>query len=240
MGVVTSINPFSQSLSQLIQKGAVMKLYIYANCPFCDRVSYVGRKLNIEFEEVVVDYADDKIGTDTYKKRTMPILLDAEGIEITNSSHIIDYFMTLAKSQERREPDHSTLTWQMRAFPLIQKIGLSQWTHFSLGKYYKEKSHEQWASHKQTKAMKFNGLFNEKGSLVQQISQLLIEAESLLLVILHLSENQVESSLMDKAIIYSLLREFYLVTDIEWPKALMLWLQLEGNSLRPLYNDKKI
>ena len=51
-----------------------MKLYIYEHCPFCARVRFVGHKLNIKFEEVVIAYDDHETLEQLTGKRGVPVL----------------------------------------------------------------------------------------------------------------------------------------------------------------------
>tara|TARA_R110001632_G_scaffold82802_3_gene183620 strand:- start:2447 stop:2749 length:303 start_codon:yes stop_codon:yes gene_type:complete len=97
-----------------------MKMYIYEHCPFCARVRYVARMLDIQLEEIIVNYSDNTTIYRLIGKKVVPTLIKEDGTPMTESGDIIHYFIELKKS---KTPQNNTLEWQTRAFPLLQYIG---------------------------------------------------------------------------------------------------------------------
>ncbi len=204
-----------------------MKLYIYEHCPFCARVRFIGRKLGINFEEVIVGYNDDRTLTDLVGKRTVPILMTEDNASFADSKNIIDHFLTLAKSNSHREPEYPTIAWQSRGFPLLQRIGYPRWHLLNLGEFSNEQSRKLWIARKETPSLNFDRLLEQTESIVKQVDVLLLEAEKLL----QLSGSRSGKSLLDQSIFFSLLRGFYSEPTLKWPNSLEIWMQEQSQTL---------
>lgn len=201
-----------------------MKLFIYEHCPFCARTRYIGRKLGIEFDEIILDYIDEKTPTELIGKKVVPILQKDDGSVMADSMDIIEYFFSL-KNQERMPLSDDIVNWQRSLFPWLQRIGYPRWTHLNLGEFATKASVDAWIEKKQTEQLNFEHLIADTESIANDVSSLLQTTE----ILLTLQERRSQRSLVDQAICFSLLRGFCCEEAIQWPPTLYDWLINESH-----------
>ncbi len=198
-----------------------MKLYTYSHCPFCARVSYIAGKLNIELEEVVIDYDDIETPTSLIGKKMVPILQKDDGSIMAESNDIIRYFLQLKNTDEPTEPSINSLEWQSAAFLPLQQIGYPRWSSLNLSEFSTESSRVAWKDKKQTTELNFSQLLASTSEIVSQVNEFLIASEKRL----NINEGKSSISLFDSAIYFSILRGLYCEPTIKWPAQLNLWMK---------------
>lgn len=204
-----------------------MKLYIYEHCPFCIRVRYVAKMLDIALQEIIVDYHDKETPTQLVGKKVVPILIKDDGTPMLESSDIIDYFISLKHSYVASAPIETTLQWQKKAFPLLQRIGYPRWLSLKLAEFSKEESHLAWVANKQTSELNFERLLEQTEEIAKDVETLANEAEKLL----NFNGTDPKASLVDQAIYYSILSGVSCEPTINWPEKLLHWLNVQSESL---------
>ena len=202
-------------------------MYIYEHCPFCARVRYVARMLDIQLEEIIVDYSDNTTINRLIGKKVVPNLIKEDGTPMTESGDIIHYFIELKKSKTPQTPQNNTLEWQTRAFPLLQYIGYPRWSQLKLGEFLIEESRQLWKEKKQTATLNFSNLLEQTESIVKQVDIIVKEATSLL----DLQSGASQLPIIDQAIYFSILRGLYSEPSIYWPTELHTWLIDQSQAL---------
>ncbi|MDP5254677.1 MULTISPECIES: glutaredoxin 2 [unclassified Vibrio] len=198
-----------------------MKLYIYEHCPFCARVAFVANALNLDLEYQVVDYADANTLIDLIGKKMVPVLEKDDGTVMAESLDIIALFIEQAGLDTTHQPSEAVLAFQQQAFPLVQGIGYPRYTRLGLKEYPTQASHEAWRAKKETPELNFERLLAETDHLVSQVNERLVSAQQLL----EIEQGQSALSLVDQAVMFSLLRVFYAESSIEWPEDLQQWME---------------
>lgn len=202
-----------------------MKLYIYTHCPFCARVQYIANRLGITLEEVIVDYHDEKTPTGLIGKKMVPILIKDDGSIMAESDDIAAYFLSIAQSNEPRQPRQATQDWQQRAFPTLIRIGYPRWPELDLPEFATAASRQAWIAKKQTPELNFAELLESTPTTVQHVEALLTVTEAKL----NIHDHQAEIPLVDQAIYFSLLRGYSCEASIRWPEKLYRWLETQSH-----------
>lgn len=204
-----------------------MKLYIYEHCPFCIRVRYVAKMLHISLQEIIVDYHDKETPIQLVGKKVVPILIKDDGTPMLESSDIIDYLISLKHDYVASAPAETTLQWQKKAFPLLQRIGYPRWLSLNLDEFSKEESHLAWVANKQVAELNFDHLLEQTAEIVKHVEALANEAEQLL----NFNGTDTQASLVDQAIYYSILSGVSCEPTINWPEKLQHWLNIQSENL---------
>ena len=198
----------------------MLTLYIYEHCPFCARVRYVAGLLQIPFQEKVLAYDDVDTPTRLVGKKAVPILQKENGEAMAESMDIIHYFLNLRiPAAPELSLSEDVANWQTEAFPLLQKVGYPRWSSLGLGEFLTLSSRETWQKNKETDVLNFERLMADSKEIAAQVSQHIARVESLLF------PSQGIPTLIDEAVIYSLLRGWVCQPEIEWPEAVMTWLR---------------
>ena len=204
----------------MINGTSMLTLYIYEHCPFCARVRYVAGLLHIPVEEKVLAYDDVATPTALIGKKAVPILVKADGTAMGESLDIIHYLLGLKlQSLAPQTVSDEVADWQSQAFPLLQQVGYPRWHQLGLGEFLTLNSRQQWQQNKETDALNFERLIAEKDQIAAQVSEHIAAVEALLF------PAQGVASLLDEAVIYSLLRGWICLPEIEWPERVMTWLR---------------
>ncbi|SJL82838.1 glutaredoxin 2 [Vibrio palustris] len=198
----------------------MLKLYVYEHCPFCARVSFVAGMLKIPFEQIVLAYDDVATPTQLVGKKAVPILVKEDGTAMDESMDIIDYFLQLRlPNTPQVAPSEEVSHWQSKAFPLLQKIGYPRWHELGLGEFLTVASRQAWQDKKETDELNFIALKDNTAEIAVQVSDLLQHAEPILF------SPKGMPTLIDEAIMFSLLRGWVCEPSIEWPRNVMQWLR---------------
>lgn len=198
-----------------------MKLFTYQHCPFCARVLYVARRLQIPLEEVVVSYDDAATLEQLVGKKMVPVLVKDDGSVMAESLDIIEYFIQSSGESHRHQPSETALAIQSQIFPLLQRIGYPRWTQLPLAEFATEASRNAWQKRKETPELNFADLLVQTPDIVASVDGLLAEIESQLTA----SGGIAQQSLVDSALYFSLLRGFCCEPTIDWPKSILEWLE---------------
>lgn len=198
-----------------------MKLYIYEHCPFCARVAFIANALNLPLEYQVVDYADANTLIDLIGKKMVPVLEKDDGSVMAESLDIIALFIEQAGLDATHQPSEAVLSFQQQAFALVQGIGYPRYTRLGLKEYPSQASHDAWRAKKETPELNFERLLAQTPELVAQVNERLVQALELLAI----EQGQSSLSLVDQAVMFSLLRAFYAEPSIEWPLELHQWME---------------
>lgn len=197
-----------------------MKLYVYEHCPFCARVGFIAGMLHIPLERVVLAYDDVTTPTRLVGKKAVPILEKEDGTAIDESMDIIDYFVQLRlPNAPSLSASQAVLDWQSQAFPLLQKIGYPRWPELGLGEFLTASSRQAWQDKKETDELNFLELKASTAAIAAQTSALIKQVEPILL------PHHGVPTLIDEAIVFSLLRGWVCEPSIEWPTEVMQWLR---------------
>lgn len=197
-----------------------MKLYIYEHCPFSARVRYVAGMLSIPLDIVNIDYDDDKTTTDIIGSKQVPVLVKDNGEAVAESLDIIKYFQEIASSTESHLPSQTVLKWQQSAFLPLQKVGYPRWSGMGLAEFNTESARKAWRAKKETDELDFDALLKNTPAIAKDV-ELLIQQVS---KVLNLASYQ-HVSLVDEAIVFSILRGFFSEPDIEWVPAVKNWME---------------
>ncbi|WPC73196.1 glutaredoxin 2 [Vibrio porteresiae] len=199
---------------------SMLTLYIYEHCPFCARVRYIAGLLHIPVEEKVLAYDDLATPTALIGKKAVPILVKADGSAMGESLDIIHYLLGLKLADVAPQMvSEAVANWQSQAFPLLQKVGYPRWHQLGLGEFLTLNSRQLWQKNKETEELNFERLIAEKEAIAAQVTEHIAAVEALLF-----PEHGV-TSLLDEAVIYSLLRGWICLPEIEWPERVMTWLR---------------
>ncbi|ELV8642270.1 GrxB family glutaredoxin [Vibrio vulnificus] len=197
-----------------------MKLYIYQHCPFCARVRYVAGMLNIPLEIINLAYDDDTTTNDLIGAKQVPLLLKNDGQALAESLDIIAYFIELAQSSESHQPSESVLDWQRSAFLPLQKIGYPRWSNMDLPEFATQSARQAWRMKKETGALNFDALLQDTPNIATEVEALIERAKS----VLNLDSYQ-HTTLVDEAIVFSILRGFFSAAEIQWDSVVKDWME---------------
>ncbi|WP_213864886.1 GrxB family glutaredoxin [Vibrio crassostreae] len=197
-----------------------MKLYIYEHCPFCARVRYVAGMLNINPDLVVVGYDDEKTTVDIIGKKQVPILVKGDGGVISESLNIIEYFLNLSDSINKRIPSESITEWQKQSFGVLQKIGYPRWPQMGLEEFVSDSAKALWRAKKETEELNFDQLVADSAEIAKEAETLIDKAWSVLDLDSH---HQV--SVVDEAVVFSILRGFFSMKEINWNPVVKNWME---------------
>ncbi|EGR0098634.1 GrxB family glutaredoxin [Vibrio vulnificus] len=201
-----------------------MKLYIYQHCPFCARVRYVAGMLNIPLEIINLAYDDDTTTNDLIGAKQVPLLLKNDGQALAESLDIIAYFIKLAQSSECHQPSESVLDWQRSAFLPLQKIGYPRWSNMDLPEFATQSAQQAWRTKKETDALNFDALLQDTPNIAKEVEALIERAKS----VLNLDSYQ-HVTLVDEAILFSILRGFFSAAEIQWDNTVKDWMESVSN-----------
>lgn len=201
-----------------------MKLYIYEHCPFSARVRYVAGMLNIQLDVINIAYDDDKTTTDLIGTKQVPLLIKDNGEAMAESLDIIAYFLELATSSETSQPSQQALDWQKIAFLPLQKVGYPRWSNMDLPEFATQSAQLAWRAKKETEALNFDALLQDTPNIAKEVEALIERAKS----VLNLDSYQ-HVTLVDEAILFSILRGFFSATEIQWDNAVKDWMESVSN-----------
>ncbi|PJE79191.1 Glutaredoxin 2 [invertebrate metagenome] len=201
-----------------------MKLYIYEHCPFCARVRYVAGMLDIDLNINILDYHDEQTPTTLIGKKSVPILLNGD-VAKAESMDIIAGFLREKQQDQTVVVSEAVRNWQSDAFPLLQKIGYPRWVNLTLKEFHTEQSRTEWRQKKETSELNFDNLLKNTDIIVKQVNPLVERAFQLLSI----QNGQSTLSLVEQAIIFSILRGLYSEPSINWGKKLDTWLQSQSS-----------
>lgn len=196
-----------------------MKLYIFEHCPFSARVRYVAGMLNISLDIINLDYDDDTTTADIIGTKQVPVLVKDNGQAMAESLEIIEYFLTLADSTETHLPSQKVLDWQRSAFLPLQKVGYPRWSSMNLPEFSSDSAKQAWRNKKETEALDFDTLLRETPAIAREVESLIQQASK----VLNLMSKQ-PMTLVDKAIMFSILRGFFSATELQWDHAVKEWM----------------
>ncbi|WP_305812329.1 glutaredoxin 2 [Photobacterium leiognathi] len=197
-----------------------MKLYIYEHCPFSARVRYVAGMLNIPLTLIYLDYDDDKTTNEIIGAKQVPLLIKDDGEALAESLDIIQYFISLAKSNETIEISSDVLEWQKSAFRPLQKIGYPRWPHMALPEFETYSARQAWREKKESDELNFDKLLQDTPNIAREVESLIKQARTLLLL-----EACQPLRLIDAAIIFSILRSFFSAPEIQWDQTVKDWME---------------
>ncbi|SGY86337.1 Glutaredoxin 2 [Moritella viscosa] len=201
-----------------------MKLYIYEHCPFSARVRFVAGMLNLAVDILTIDYDDDKTTTDIIGSKQVPVLVKSDGKALSESLDIINHFLSLADSVETRIPSEAVLEWQRSAFLPLQKIGYPRWSSMNLKEFTTDSSKRAWRNKKETEALNFDSLLTNTPAIAEEIEILIWKAANLLNL-----DSDDHATLVDKAIVFSILRGFFSAPEINWEQSVKEWMESVSN-----------
>ncbi|EKO3385181.1 GrxB family glutaredoxin [Vibrio fluvialis] len=201
-----------------------MKLYIYEHCPFSARVRYVAGMLNIPLEIINLAYDDDTTTNDLIGAKQVPLLIKHNGEVMAESLDIIAYFIELAQSSESHQPSESVLDWQKIAFLPLQKVGYPRWSNMSFPEFATQSAQLAWRAKKETEALNFDALLQDTPNIAKEVEALIERAKS----VLNLDSYQ-HVTLVDEAILFSILRGFFSAAEIQWDNAVKNWMESVSN-----------
>ncbi|EKO3371181.1 GrxB family glutaredoxin [Vibrio fluvialis] len=201
-----------------------MKLYIYEHCPFCARVRYVAGMLNIPLEIINLAYDDDTTTNDLIGAKQVPLLIKHNGEVMAESLDIIAYFIELAQSSESHQPSESVLDWQKIAFLPLQKVGYPRWSNMVFPEFATQSAQLAWRAKKETEALNFDALLQDTPNIAKEVEALIERAKS----VLNLDSYQ-HVTLVDEAILFSILRGFFSAAEILWDNAVKNWMESVSN-----------
>ncbi|OAN10884.1 glutaredoxin [Photobacterium jeanii] len=197
-----------------------MKLYIYEHCPFSARVRYVAGMLNLSVDVITIDYDDDTTTTDIIGSKQVPVLVKNNGEALAESLDIIHYFLAQAKSTETHQPSPAVLEWQREAFKPLQKIGYPRWSSMHLAEFATESAKKAWRSKKETEELNFDVLLANTPAIAKEVETLIRLAGDILKL-----DSYQYVSLVDEAVIFSILRGFFSALEIEWDRTVRDWME---------------
>lgn len=197
-----------------------MKLYIYEHCPFSARVRYLAGMLNIQLDVINIAYDDDKTTTALIGAKQVPLLIKDNGEAMAESLDIMAYFLELAQSTETSQPSSQVLDWQRSAFLPLQKVGYPRWSKMDLAEFETQSAQQAWQAKKETDALHFATLLNETAAIAKEVEAVIAHAKGLLPI---KADNRV--SLVDQAIMFSILRGFFSAEEIQWDGEVNNWMQ---------------
>ena len=175
--------------------------------------------LNLTLDVLTIYYDDDQTTTDIIGDKQVPVLVTDDGNAMAESQEIINYFLTLADSEETKFPSQAVLEWQSSAFLPLQKIGYPRWSSMDLKEFSSASSKKAWRNNKETGALNFNTLLFDTPVIVQEVDKVINQASTLL----GFDTDQC-ASLIDKAILFSILRGFFSVAEINWHPTVEQWM----------------
>ncbi|ENM5793765.1 glutaredoxin 2 [Vibrio mimicus] len=197
-----------------------MKLYIYEHCPFSARVRYVAGMLNIPLDVIILDYDDDKTTNEIISSKQVPLLIKESGEAMAESLDIIQFLLESVNSSETAQPAQTTLDWQRSAFLPLQKIGYPRWFKLDLPEFKTTSAQRAWQAKKETAELNFETLLNNTPQIALQV-QACIEAAKPLLKL----RSYRHVSLIDEAILFSILRGFFSAPEIQWDSEVKDWME---------------
>ncbi|WP_419206346.1 GrxB family glutaredoxin [Photobacterium leiognathi] len=197
-----------------------MKLYIYEHCPFSARVRYVAGMLNIPLTLIYLDYDDDKTTNELIGAKQVPLLIKDDGEALAESLDIIQYFISMAKSNETIEISSDVLEWQKSAFRPLQKIGYPRWSNMALPEFETVSARQAWRAKKESDELNFDALLQDTPNIANDVESLIEQAKT----ILKLETNQ-PVRLIDGAIMFSILRGFFSAPEIKWDNTVIDWME---------------
>ncbi|EJL6398103.1 glutaredoxin 2 [Vibrio navarrensis] len=193
-----------------------MKLYIYEHCPFSARVRFVAGMLGLKLEVETIDYDDDETTTELVGSKQVPVLVKDNGVAIAESLDIIQYLLNLAGSAETQQPANAVLEWQSSAFLPLQKIGYPRWSAMDLREFRTDSAKRAWRAKKETEALNFAALLADTGEIATQVEVVIQNASELL---------KQPLTVVDQAVIFSILRGFFSAPQIQWENSVLAWMQ---------------
>jgi len=136
------------------------KLYQYAACPFCNKVSSLLAYKKVDYDVIEVNPLNKKEITFSENYRKVPIYIDSKGEQVNESNLIMKHIdkeypspVVFSEEGERRESDEKWLAWSeklvqglptvvyenlldsIRAFDYITKTGKFSWFQSRMIKY---------------------------------------------------------------------------------------------------------
>lgn len=197
-----------------------MKLYIYEHCPFSARVRYVAGLLNIQLDVINLAYDDNTTTTDLIGTKQVPLLVKDSREVMAESLDIIAYFLKLAESGETNQPSQPVLDWQNIAFRPLQKVGYPRWSTMNLPEFTTASARHAWRVKKETDALNFDALLQDTPKIAKEVEVLIERAKS----VLDLEACQ-RATLVDEAIVFSILRGFFSAAAIQWDPTVKHWME---------------
>ncbi|MEZ9566604.1 glutaredoxin 2 [Vibrio artabrorum] len=196
-----------------------MKLYIYEHCPFCARVLYVAGSLNLSINSTVIDYDDETTTTKISGIKQVPVFVNDNNQALTESLDIIEHLLQQADVCEKSKPSHDVLQWQSDAFLTLQKIGYPRWYLYPLKEFKKESAQIAWREKKETETLNFDALLADTKDIARDAEELIKRAGALLN-----TNKKTKRDLVDKSIIFSILRGFTSAIEINWDPFVANWI----------------
>lgn len=204
-----------------------MKLYIYEHCPFSARVRYVAGMLKTPLETITIDYDDDQTTTEIIGTKQVPLLLKDNGDALAESLDIIQYLLHLAGCDETHQPSQAVLDWQRNAFLPLQKVGYPRWANMNLAEFRTRSAQTAWRAKKETETLNFDALLQDTPSIAEDAAALIQQAGETLRI------NAFQRiSVVDEAIVFSILRGFFSAAEIEWDPIVQSWMETVSNQTR--------